>query len=272
MKTLLTTTILCLSSILTLAQNFEIGALFGGSNYTGDLAANTITLKETKPAAALWIQPHFSRRLSARIGVAYGMISGNDANSDAAGTRLRNLSFRTQLVEGSLQLVLTPFGNDRRLQPYVFGGIGVFRFNPKAQLNGEWIALQPLGTEGQDLLLNGTQPYPLTQTMFPFGIGIKLLSYSGWAWGLEAGYRKTFTDYLDDVSTTYPDKQALLEQNGATAVALSDRSGEVNNGENVFQEGAVRGNPEFDDGYLFVGITLSYRIVRHKEKYGCPTF
>ncbi len=68
--------------------------------------------------------------------------------------------------------------------------------------------------------------------------------------------RKTYTDYLDDVSTTYADK-AILSENGVLAVILSDRSPGASNDNFI---GKQRGNSRDTDKYMFAGITLSFRL------------
>jgi hypothetical protein len=76
---------------------------------------------------------------------------------------------------------------------------------------GEWVDLQPLGTEGQYADLpdgaanKGIKPYKRIQLGIPFGIGARfrvnhVVDVSG-----EIGFRYTFTDYLDDVSQSYVD-------------------------------------------------------------------
>jgi len=143
------------------------------------------------------------------------------------------------------------------ISPYVFGGVAVFRFDPQAQLDQEWVRLQPLGTEGQYLDEAGTpEPYRLTQMSIPFGGGIevRVSRYVGVQW--EVGYRTTFTDYLDDVSTVYPDPIALYEHGGSALAQLSDRSG------GYFDPGTRRGNPGAKDSYFFSNVMITYYLGR----------
>jgi hypothetical protein len=83
--------------------------------------------------------------------------------------------------------------------------------------------------------------------------------------GLEAGYRTLFTDYLDDVSTTYADRNALFQAKGPQAVDLAWRGGEVN-GAPYPPEGTQRGNPDSKDGYYYVAITYTIRFFFDKYK------
>ena len=77
----------------------------------------------------------------------------------------------------------------------------------------------------------------------------------------EVLHRFTNTDYLDDVSTTYPDMPTLFANSGPVAVALSDRSysrADTSNHVPVFQK--QRGNSKDKDWYIFAGITIYVRL------------
>jgi len=158
----------------------------------------------------------------------------------------------------------TPFS------PYVFVGIAATHHNPKTEYQGEWYELQPLGTEGQGIM--GYAPkYDRVIVAIPYGGGIKYALSERLTVGFEMGVRKTFTDYLDDVSTTYVTR-------GELALALSNRTGELLNGEPIqFEEGDRRGNPDNDDAYLIGGFSISYNIIgaggynygRKKKRTGC---
>src|SRR5690606_3722723 len=100
------------------------------------------------------------------------------------------------------------------------------------EFNGNEIALQPLGTEGQGTSLSTKKNYSLNQFTVPLGIGIKLNIKDGLAISLEYGIRKTFTDYLDDVSGYYVDTDILARENGTIAASLSNRSLESTYGTN----------------------------------------
>ena len=135
-------------------------------------------------------------------------------------------------------------------------------------LNGSWYELQPLGTEGQGTkAYPGLTPYKLTQFGVPFGIGAKISLSKILCVGLEWGMRKTYTDYLDDVSTTYPDPVLLKAQKGEIAMELSNRSIPVA-GEHPVQAGVQRGNSKTRDWYSFAGLTFTVKIITQKDK-GC---
>ena len=111
--------------------------------------------------------------------------------------------------------------NRTKFAPFIFGGLSVYRFNPQAELGDDWYNLQPLGTEGQ-----GTTAYPdrekykRLKVAIPFGGGFKFKLSRRFGMTVEAGARRLFTDYFDDVSTTYADKDILLAENGELSVIL----------------------------------------------------
>ena len=122
-------------------------------------------------------------------------------------------------------------------------------------------------------------PYRLTQVSIPMGVGFRFALNDFLMIGVEAGVRRTFTDYLDDVSGSYVNYNDLLAGNGELAAALGNRTGELNGSEPVIlPTGTQRGNPAEDDWYSVAGVTLSYRFAdrnghrknRKERELGCP--
>lgn len=261
----------------------EFGVMLGAANYMGDLS-KSVALNETHPMGGLICRFNVSDFLTLRGTAVFGQVSGSDANygSDAFRHR-RNLSFRSNIVEfsGTFEWNILGFEETQRGtpgSPYLFAGLGIFKFNPKAlfkynsaihdaslaNFDNQWVELQPLGTEGQETTkFNDRKRYSLTQISIPFGFGYKKQFNDLWAIGLEMGVRKTFTDYLDDVSTTYVDDQIVGGNNGFLAAAMKDRAPEV--GQAKFDQGELRGNSANKDWYMFFGITLTRKIVGGKQ-------
>lgn len=147
--------------------------------------------------------------------------------------------------------------------PYLFGGLGFFAFNPKAYytdpLSGEsdWYDLQPLCTEGQGTpLAPDRKVYTLKQVSMPFGIGVKYHPSKQLTLSAEYGFRKTWSDYIDDVSTTYVDNNQLAYYSGTLAAALADRSSEVEPGY-VNTAGVKRGDDSLDDWFAYFNVSVS---------------
>jgi hypothetical protein len=124
--------------------------------------------------------------------------------------------------------------------------------NPTTNFDGNEIALQPLGTEGQGTRANNKLPYSLNQLTVPLGLGVKITLKKRLAISLEYGIRKTFTDYLDDVSGNYVSSEIIRNENGPLAATLANRS--------LNTETAVnRGNPNNKDWYVFYGFMLTFK-------------
>ncbi|MDP1746467.1 MAG: DUF6089 family protein, partial [Bacteroidota bacterium] len=140
-------------------------------------------------------------------------------------------------------------------------------FNPQAQINNNWVDLQPLGTEGQGLPNGATKrKYKLVDVSIPFGIGVKANLSKNIGISLEWGIRKTFTDYLDDVSKRYYDPAILAAKRGATTAQLSDPS--IGTDPNFSNVGRQRGNPTTKDWYIFSGIAITVKLKQKRPK--CP--
>jgi opacity protein-like surface antigen len=241
------------------AQKWELGGLVGASNYNGDLARE-IVLKETHLAGGLFFRYNLGKFFSLKPAFQMGTISGNDKNF--AENKYRNLSFKSRISEFStvMEYNFKPFGTQVRTEsftPYLALGIAVFHFNPKAKYFDEWHDLHNLRTEGQ----TGSNTYKLTQLSVPFGMGLKWSVNNNFTVGFEFIYRKTFTDYLDDVSKTYPNLTEHAKTHGALSAALSDRSAEVDGvPEPLSTPGDMRGDPNLKDWYFFSMFSFSYRF------------
>ena len=270
MKQIVVALLLLLSGGSLLAQNAlqrsEVGLSFGGMNYLGDLNDQSM-LGRVNMAGGVSLRYCYDSRWSLALGGSYGHIEGG--NPDVI--RRRNLSFRSSLIEGSLraEFYFFPYGlvvsSQRRSTPYIFCGIGLFKFNPQAMVvdpatgETEWYDLQPLGTEGQ-----GTAAYPerqkyqLIEVSMPFGFGYRWRLSPSMHLTVEYGWRKTWTDYLDDVSTTYVGAELLNGTSaGSMAAVLADRSGEVEPGY-VNGVGIKRGDDALCDWYSYFSVSVSF--------------
>ncbi len=245
------------------AQRSEAGIMLGTSYYLGDLNVDQ-HFGLAQPAGGLLYRYNLNPRWAFKMNAYYGEIVGDDA-SKAGENQQRNLSFKSGVLDIGAQMELNFFryftGSQKSyFTPYIFGGVALFSFNPKAEYNGEWYELQPLGTEGQ-----GTTAYPdrktysLTSVSFPFGLGFKYSLSRKVCIGGEWGMRKTFTDYLDDVSTTYADPDVLRAENTEMAAILADRSIQVT-GEPPIEPGMQRGNSKNKDWYSFAGLFVTVKV------------
>lgn len=274
--------LLLLCPLLVKAQYAEVGILGGGMTYIGDLSEVAFRIEETHPSVYGFIKYNFNPFIGIKAQGGYGRISGDDVNSSRSYANLRNLSFTSDIYEGSALIEWNLIGfNAKRLKerfsPYVFTGISVFNFNPRAFYQGQWIDLQPLGTEGQGTLAYPErEPYKLTQIGIPLGGGIRYAVAENWTLGLEIKFTKTYTDYLDDVSSTYVAQEILIAENGILAWNLSNRTGEYLQTEPLNWDDTVqRGNPAYKDWFIVGGITVARNLIRAPRGgkiVRCPTF
>jgi hypothetical protein len=225
----------------------------GAAYYMGDLE-DGITTKNIRYQAALGLSYRLTERLTARGELRYYRITGQQA-----GTRIwyNNLSFRSDNIDGfiGLQIDLQKFSNQPRLNPYLLVGIGATSINPKASYQGTWYSLPPLNTEGV--------AYSRLSAIAVGGIGMSISVNDYCNVGIELCDNFANSDYLDDVSTTYPD----FNGRSGVELALTDRRPELGLAAN--EAGNIRGNPRVKDSYGFLSVRVEYLLAsqfRNKER------
>jgi hypothetical protein len=284
MKKFILIALLALPSLL-MAQRTEVGVFGGTSFYLGDLNPKGV-FKFSQPAFGVFARYNMNWHWAVRGSVNIGWLKADDALSEDPAQISRNLSFKSVVADFSATLELNflryrPGDPKTPFTPYVFAGICLFKFNPKGTISdstyiysdgvsrlvqGGTYALQPLGTEGQNTPDNQLKKYALTQVGIPFGVGVKFNISERLILGVEWSMRKTFTDYLDDVSGNYADPVKLAAQYGAVSAAFSDRS--IPNPDQPINDniGRQRGNSKTKDWYSFAGLTISYNIKSRPDK------
>ncbi len=243
-------------------KGWEVGGWLGVAQYYGDLN-QSINLNDPGISGGLIGKYNFNTRVSLRGSLNYGNISATDADSQNHFFKNRNLSFHSHIIDftGGIEFNFLEHirgSKDAFYTPYIFLGASIFHFNPKAELNGETYSLQPLGTEGQDF----GEEYHLISAGYTLGAGFKWDLTSDITLAAEFTVHRTMTDYLDDVSTTYPDLEKLRAIRGETAVALSDRS--LTDG--IAEPGRQRGNSKDKDRYTFI----SFSVTKFFSEFECP--
>lgn len=268
MKLKLLTLFLLLNTLRINAQYGEVGLVMGVSNYLGDLVPSQEYLLGTSFAMGATYQYNFTNRISVRGNLIWGQIRGDDKNSTyGSGRRQRNLDFHSHLLEFSVlaQINILPFHpkrNFKPITPYGFIGIAVFHFNPTTTYKGTQYYLQPLGTEGQGL--DGyASKYSLVELSIPFGFGIKFCLTKRINLSFEFGMRKTFTDYLDDVSGDYAPLDEVRTGNGFLAADLSNRT--YDQAGNQIEKAFTPRGHSGKDWYTFMGFSVTYSM--HKYIY-----
>lgn len=204
----------------TEANSSELGFGIGTFNYTGELV-RTYNFKYSRPAATVFYRSNLSKVVSFRVAITGGQLSASEKPVDAFATQ-RAASFDLFLLEASTGLEYH-FLNWRdskrfvRFTPYLFAGAGLFSISGNAQKSAE---------------------YSNVQAVIPFGGGVKYVYNPKWYFSLEFGIRKTFFDYLDNISAGDPRYKNYQY-----------------------------GNPNDNDNYYFLGVSLT----RTFYSIPCPT-
>lgn len=255
--------------------------VFGGfANYIGDLQSKVYTTQQSNGAFGAGLQYDLSSHFSVLGNGSFGRISAADGYSNQADLRARNLNFESKIYEGNLLLEYNLFDlHTHRLTPYAFGGVALFHFNPYAyDTTGRKIYLREESTEGEGLPgYPGRKFYSLFQIAIPFGGGIKFRISDRVVLAYEIGMRKTFTDYLDDVSKTYVSEAALLAGRGPEAVEMAYRGNELKDGAAYPAAGTPRGGSKGKDWYYMSGLRVTIALNdamsihrRHNGVLDCP--
>ena len=284
MKFFLSIIIFIFSFLNSNAQRFHAGIAGGLANYNGDLLEKLYVGKQTNGFIGVTLQYEIYDQLILRGAFNFARVNGSDRYNAKSVLHLRNLRFESAISEFSVVAELYLFNlNQKRISPYGFAGLALFHFNPYTyDTTNNKIFLHPLSTEGQGIYPN-KKPYSLVQPAIPFGGGIKFAVTDNLRIGFELGFRKIFTDYLDDVSTSYADFNDLLAAKGPVAPEIAYRGDEIAGGNPVYpNKGIQRGSPEQKDIYYFTGLNISYRLGNgggggssykfsgKKNKLGCP--
>jgi hypothetical protein len=280
---------------------WEAGISIGPTNFLGDLGGNagkgTTFLKDnnfpmTKFMFGAFLTYQPSELYGFRLAINRGTLEGDDAVIKGKGgleeaRKYRNSNFRSRITEAMILGEFYPtvlLENDpsdvfMRLRPYVALGIGVFHFNPQGTdpLSGAWVDLKPLHTEGEGFAqYPGRKEYKLTQVNIPMGFGAKYFLSESVNLGLEILHRTTFTDYIDDVSTTYVDPSVFYANlpfaQAQLAERMANKSG--NNGTSTpYPAGSKRGTATNNDAYFSINLKLGIRLGQGGGRYGstaCP--
>ncbi len=272
--------LVCFPSSESTAQ-LEAGIMAGGSVYGGDIGPDTPRdyVRQMKFSYGVFARYRVNPYIALRAHYQDLDLFGEDDLSQNAGRQLRNLHFFADVDELALQVEIHPFGDRWPISPYLIGGIAGYHFNPQAILNGEFVELQPLGTEGQGLP-GFDEKYSLTRFALPLGGGLRFNFGNGVFFGLQASARATFFDHLDDVSGANYVDESILAANGPLAVELAYRGDEVPDAEQITAPTNSKRGADADDFYYSVTAQFSYQfgsrgangLKTRRGKVKCPTF
>ena len=249
-------------------QEGEFGIGVGAGHYFGDLNTRA-KLNRAKMAASLFFRKNLGNYIAVRIGASFAQLGYSDKyNTHNTYMQTRNLSFNSRVWELTLQgdfnfFRFMPGDPAFSFTPYITFGVGVFSYDPYAYLKGRKVQLRPLGTEGQ-----GSNTYSSMAISIPFGGGVKYALNDRINIGFEVLHRFTNTDYLDDVSTVYPDPSVFPpnpDGSPSDAFLLYDRSYEL--GDPIGLKGRARGMSKQKDQF----VTAMFHVSFNLQSYKCPT-
>lgn len=311
-----TLVLICFSLLLT-TQSFsqsittgngkvEVGLGIGPLFFLGDLGGNrgvgqSTWLKDVQfplvnLSKGLYVNVYPAEWLGFRLAINQGRLEGYDSvikdkGGEEVNRKNRNLQFRSNIIEGYAALEISPTvffekydGLLGKIRPYGLVGVGVFHFNPKGQYiapdgSRKWVALQPLHLEGQGFAeYPDRKPYKLTQLEIPMGFGAKYYIKENMFVGIEILHRQTFTDYVDDVSTSYIDNSLFAKYLTPEQTIMANQ---LNNRQNLVPGYGTRpmdpqrGDPTQNDAFFSTIIRLGWRLNQMNpqlRQLRCPAF
>lgn len=269
----------------------EVSAGIGPSIFFGDLGGSSdegahlfssfkdLDVPSTRYALNLGYRYKIASNVNLRANLLLGQLSGSDTESDNYFREVRNASFKSPIYElgliGEYYFIKEKVamdagladgtGSKPGLSAYLMGGVAGLYFNPQGLYNGEWMALQPLGTEGQTDPDSGTDKYSRLTAAYMYGLGLKYGLSSKVSIGLEVAWRHTFSDYIDDVSTNYYDPALVAAANPDNAAAAAYFSNPMDPNDEPLgytRVGDQRGDSSNNDSYLFTILSLNYKFIK----------
>ena len=253
----------------------------GGKAGPGKKLLKDLNWINTKPCISFYAAAIYRYGLTAGFTATCGSVQAYDSilrdNTPSMDGRYeRNLSFRSSIFEVRLSVEIHPLylfnlyedGHAPRISPYLSAGLGFFHFNPEAKYGGQWYQLHQLHTEGQDFPGSARSLYKLNQVDVPIGVGLRYELSNLLNMHLEFMHRVLFTDYLDDVSTSYTDPSLFFRylppELAPIAYHLADRRGELDPS-HVPAAGGKRGDPNNKDSFFSIQLKLGIVLGRIKR-------
>lgn len=267
----------------------------GGADRIGTQGLRDFDFAAVRPSLMFGYRYFLLSDLAFSAHLTFTYVAGDDKNTNELHRNNRNINFRSPIIEFAPKLQYYFISYNRlgaqyrratgarvrrnlEFSAYVFTGVAGFYFNPQGYFDAEnyfgsiatddlpsngWYNLRPLFTEGQGYFPT-REKYSSVSVAIPFGIGALMHINRDMSVGFEFGFRKTFTDYIDDVSRTYVDPsiyQDIFSEPFQIALAEYFANPTINTLDaNTTAPGQQRGNPYNTDAYMFTMFTFYYRI------------
>ncbi len=240
-------------------KTIEVGPHGGVSYYMGDINP-MLPFAQSQLDYRGVVRFNYNNRWTFRFDYSHATVKASD---ETIGWRPeRGLSFTSVINDFSLVAEFNFLeyytGNPKKnVSPYIFGGISVFQYTPYAEYGGTMVNLRNYATESTPeqtpwYMILSTKSMPVSVSI-PFGFGVKLSLSRHLATSVEWRMQKTFTDYLDDVATVYPEQHATFNAEDGETYDLSDPTGN-------FLPGQQRGNASFNDWFGMARVSLTWKF------------
>lgn len=274
--------IFIISSSLSLKSQWlwEYGGAVGATNYLGDIGGKEKTrrdfvadmkLAKTRWNAGAFVRYKWRPKLSLKLAFDYIRIEGDDKLSTNPGRVYRNFNFKNDIFDLGFTgewffYENNDLGNTYRyrngFRAYAFAGIGGFYTNPKSYYKGEWVKMRPYADEGY--------AYKAIVLNIPMGLGFYFTFDKKHRLGFEMNYRKTFTDYIDDISGNYPSTPPSDAYSQGLVLRTTELGQQgITDNPGAYQShtwGAKRGDPTHKDAYMTMSLSYSY-VIRGKSSF-----
>ena len=241
-------------------KTLEIGPHVGMSYYMGDLNP-TLPFAQAQLEYGGVVRYNYNNRWTFRFDYSRATVKAYD--EVVQWRPERGLNFTSTINDFSLvaefNFIEYYTGNPKKnVSPYIFGGISVFQYTAYADVNGTLVNLDDYATEAPlsddakwyDKMFGKTSPVGVS---IPFGFGVKFSLSRHMAATVEWRMQNTFTDYLDDVATVYPEQHAIYTADDGTTYDLTDPTGN-------YLAGQQRGNSAFNDWFGMGRVSLTWKF------------
>ena len=242
------------------SQTWYVGFGPGASQYTGDIPDRSAQAL-FRGTASGGIHYHNGKRFHLSLTGMATQLRAMDANTD--NLKSRGLSFTSWLSEGALMGRFDLISrNEGKFRAYATAGAAMFYVNPWTfGASGDKVSLYPLSTGGQGLSqYPDVKDHQKINAAIPFGGGVDVAFFKRTRLEFDFILRKTFTDYIDDIGSIYPDRNVLLNAKGAAAVAYAWR------GTGAYPAaGSARGDSKNMDLYSSFNIRLKLPLSKDER-------
>ena len=242
-------------------KTLEVGPHVGVSYYMGDLNP-MLPFAQSQLQYGGLVRFNYNNRWTFRFDYSRATVTASD--EVIKWRPERGLNFTSKINDFSLTAEFNFLeyytGNPKKnVSPYIFGGISVFQYTAFANVGDLLVDLSDYATEGPedpdakwyDKMFGKTSPIGVS---IPFGMGVKFSLSRHMAATVEWRMQNTFTDYLDDVATVYPEQHAVYTYEDGSTYDLTDPT------DNNYKPGQQRGNSAFNDWFGMARVSLTWKF------------